>query len=79
MFTSQGIGVDAWVTLDGTCSFSCDVVGEQAQFEFGSSAGSLNLLASECALEQLARVATEALQRLRAIPEGQEVCFSVTG
>lgn len=78
MIASRGIEVSAWATVDGTCALSCDVVGEQAQFELGSGSGSLNLIVSECGLERLAQVASEALERLRAIPEGEDVCFTVT-
>ena len=77
MFTNQGIAVNAWVTVDGDCSLSCDVIGDQAQFEFGTSTGSLNLIASETGLARLATVANDALTRLRDMPPGQEVSLTV--
>jgi hypothetical protein len=55
------------------------MVGNEAQFEFGSSTGSLNLVASEEILARLAKMANEAIERFHAIPEGENVDFSVTG
>jgi hypothetical protein len=78
VFTNQGIAVDSWVSVDGQCWLSCDVIGDQAQFDFGHSTGSLHLNVSEAALARLVQVATEALTRFQAIPDGEEVCFSVT-
>jgi hypothetical protein len=73
---TQGIDVSACVQVDGDCTLVCDVIGDQAQFEFGG--GSLSLIASEHGLERLAGMASEALTRLKAIPVGQEVNFRVT-
>lgn len=78
MFTHRGISVDSWVLMEDDCPLSCDMIGDQAQFTFGHASGSLHLVATEEALEKLVRVASEALDRLRAIPEGEEVCFTVT-
>ena len=78
MFTSQGIATDSWVLINGDCALSCEVIGDQAQFEFGHGTSSLHLNASEEGLVKLVQVATEALNRLLAIPEGEEVCFSLT-
>lgn len=78
MITSQGIGVDSWVMMDGDCAVSCEVVGDQAQFMFGHGTGSLHLIATEDALATLVGVAAEALRGFRAVPVGGEVCFAVT-
>jgi hypothetical protein len=56
----QGIAVSASVLMDGDCALSCDVIGDQAQFEFGTGTGSLSLIASEDGLERLAKVASDA-------------------
>lgn len=47
VFTSQGIATDSWVLISGDCELSCEVVGDQAQFEFGHGTSSLHLNASE--------------------------------
>ncbi|HWE88819.1 MAG TPA: hypothetical protein VG317_05080 [Pseudonocardiaceae bacterium] len=78
MFTSDGIAVNAWVTLDDSCSLSCALVGEQAQFEFGNSTGSLNLITSEIFLVRLAQIASKAVEKFRAIPDGEDVDVTVT-
>jgi hypothetical protein len=73
------ISVNSWVTIGGDCPVVCDMVGDQAQFEFGTMTGSLNLVTDESGLVLLHRIADEALTRLRAIPEGEEVSFTVFG
>jgi hypothetical protein len=78
MFTHRGIAVDSWVMMEDECAVSCDMIGDQAQFTFGHGSGSLHVVATEEALAKLVRVATESLDRLRAIPDGEEVCFTVT-
>lgn len=78
VFTSQGIATDSWVLINGDCVLSCEVIGDQAQFEFGHGTSALHLNTSEEGLVKLVQVATEALHRLLAIPEGEEVCFSLT-
>ncbi|HWE88985.1 MAG TPA: hypothetical protein VG317_05920 [Pseudonocardiaceae bacterium] len=78
MFTDRGISVDASVLVEGHCSVSCEVLGDQAEFTFGSDRGALSLLANEAALAKIARISTEAITRLQAIPEGQEVCFQLS-
>jgi hypothetical protein len=78
MVLNQGIESNIWVTIDGSCSLECEVTEHLAQFEFGTRAESLNLLADERALERLVRVANEVLDRLRAVPDGQDVSFTVT-
>jgi histidinol dehydrogenase len=77
MVLNQGIESNVWVTIDGSCSLECAVAERLAQFEFGTRAESLNLLADERALERLVRVANEVLERLRAVPEDQDVSFTV--
>jgi hypothetical protein len=72
---------NTWVAVevDDTCSLSCEVVGDQAQFQFGHGGdGSLSLVINEGSLERLARLANEAVERWGAIPEGHEVSFTVT-
>jgi hypothetical protein len=72
---------NTWVAVevDDTCSLSCEVVGDQAQFQFGQGRdGSLNLVINESSLERLARLVNDALERWGEIPEGHEVSFTVT-
>lgn len=77
MFNNRGVSVDASVLIEGHCTVSCAVVGDQAEFTFGSGQGALSLLAQEEALAKIAQVSTEAITRLRAIPEGEVVDFEV--
>lgn len=77
MFTNQGIALDTYVQIDGSCTLSCEVIGDEAQFEFGHRTGALSLITNEDSLTKLANVATEALHRLRATQEDEEVSFTV--
>ena len=72
---------NTWVAVevDDTCALSCEVVGDQAQFQFGNSGdGSLSLAINESSLERLARLVNDALARWAEIPEGHQVSFTVT-
>jgi len=73
MFTNGGVAVDAWVKIEGHCSLTCEVVADEAQFSFGHRTGSLELIASEAALETLVSVASDALHRMRADAD-QDAC-----
>lgn len=77
VFLNQGIAINSWIAIDGTCPVSCDVVGDEAQFELGTGEGWLNIHANEAALERLAQVFAEALRRWQEVPEGEEVNFTV--
>jgi hypothetical protein len=75
VFTSQGIAMDSWVLMSGDCALSCEVIGDQAQFEFDHGTSSLHLNASEEGLAKLVQVATEALHKLLAVPGRRSVFF----
>jgi hypothetical protein len=77
MHTHDAIVLDSWVRVEGDCPLRCEVIGNDANFEFGTKISALHLTASEPALIKLVAVATEALNRLQAIPNGQEVEFVV--
>lgn len=77
MYMHEAIVLDSWVRVEEDCPLSCEVLGNDANFEFGTKTSSLHLTASEPALIKLVAVATEALTRLQAIPDGQNVEFVV--
>jgi hypothetical protein len=77
LYVHQPIILDSWVRVEGDCPLSCEVIGNDANFEFGTKASALHLTASEPALIKLVAVATEALTRLQAIPNGAIVEFVV--
>jgi hypothetical protein len=65
MFTVRGIGVDSYVKVDPDCPLTCDVVGEQAQFRFGSPRSTgLSLVLTEHGLERLIAAGTAALRAM---------------
>jgi hypothetical protein len=64
--TTSGIGVDAWVKIDGDCDITWDVEGEEAEFRFGGRSYGLDMIVTEEGLENLVRKGTEALHRMRA-------------
>ncbi|WP_158880965.1 hypothetical protein [Amycolatopsis anabasis] len=66
MFTYNGIAVDAWARIEGRCPISCEVIGNEAQFEIGTNVASLNLVITEDGLEKLLAAAAKALALLRA-------------
>jgi hypothetical protein len=66
MFTHQGIAVDSWARVEDGCRLRCEVVGDEAQFEFGERVASLSLIFSERGLEKMIGAATQALDTLRA-------------
>jgi hypothetical protein len=76
MFTYQGIAIDAWAKIEGECPISYEVVGEEVQFEIGSSAASLNLVATEKGLATFVSASLQALSTLReniaSLPEPPE-------
>ncbi|HEX3783200.1 MAG TPA: hypothetical protein VHX38_26330 [Pseudonocardiaceae bacterium] len=77
MYTHQAIVLDSWVRVEEDCPLTCEVIGSDANFEFGTMSGGLHLTVTEDALVTLVAVATEALTRLQAIPPGNEVEFVV--
>jgi hypothetical protein len=78
MFADRGIGLDTWVTIDETCGLHCEVIGDQAQFEFGHLGQMHHLIANEAALALLAQVASQALARWQSAAENDRVSFTVT-
>lgn len=73
MFTVGGICVDSWVKVEGRCNITCDVVDDEAQFQFGGvrSTG-LHMIFTEAGLEKLVHTATDALHRMRAEVDDHE-------
>lgn len=47
MFTHHGIGLDSFARIEGDCSVRYEVVGNEAQFEFGSMDCTLDLVHTE--------------------------------
>ncbi len=77
MFGGNRITVDVWVDVASGCHIDCQVVGDQAQFTFGSPGQTLMLTLTEDLLARLAPLTCDALARWRAIPVGAEVSFQV--
>lgn len=65
MFTHQGIAVDSWARVEDGCRVRCEVVGDEAQFEFGERIASLSVVFSERGLEKMIAAGTRALDTLR--------------
>ncbi|MDQ3577699.1 MAG: hypothetical protein M3443_08895 [Actinomycetota bacterium] len=61
MFTHRGIAVDSFARIGSGCPITCEVVGNEVQFEFGDPAHCLNLVITDEALERFAAMVTEAL------------------
>ncbi|HWC80765.1 MAG TPA: hypothetical protein VG756_12480 [Pseudonocardiaceae bacterium] len=74
MFTHRGIGLATWASVDEDCSLSCEVIGDQAQFDVGHATGMLHLVVDQGALARLAEITAEALSAWRATPHGEKVC-----
>ena len=68
MFVSGGIAIDAWVRIQRGCPIEWHVVADEAQFDIGSSATTLTLVASEEGLAALVTTASDALRAMRARP-----------
>ncbi|HEX3784336.1 MAG TPA: hypothetical protein VHX38_32155 [Pseudonocardiaceae bacterium] len=77
MVGGNGIAMDTWVAVEDDCRLECEVVGEHAQFTFGSSGEVLMLAVGEDSLARFVSMAEEALTRWRVIPIGAEVNFRV--
>lgn len=73
MSTMQGIAVGASVAVEGHCRVSCDVIGDQVQFEFGHLGGALHLTITEQDLVTLVEVATATLARLQVGDRSDQV------
>ncbi|MGQ0839144.1 hypothetical protein [Actinokineospora sp.] len=63
MFTHRGIGIDSFAKIESDCPMTCEVVGNEAQFEFGHATHCLNLVITEQALHHLAAVVADALAK----------------
>lgn len=77
MLTMHGISLDTWASLTAECDMSADVVGDQAQLQFGHQSGSLCLVINETGLAKLIRLATVVLTQWQATDSGNRVAFSV--
>jgi hypothetical protein len=79
VFTVSGICVDSWVKVEGHCSITCDVVGDEAEFRFcGAHSTGLHLIATEEGLEKLVHTSMDALHRMRAEFDDHELAESKT-
>lgn len=67
VFRPTGIIVDSWVRVEGHCDMSCDVTGDEAELRFGDEAATgLQMIVTEEGLENLVRMGTDALNKMRA-------------
>ncbi|MFD9896271.1 hypothetical protein ACFWY9_43565 [Amycolatopsis sp. NPDC059027] len=71
MFTHRGIAVDTWARIEDNCSIRYEVVGDEAQFEFGSNATSLNIVATAGGLASLAEASQAALRTMEQEPDSR--------
>jgi len=79
VFTVSGICVDSWVKVEGHCSITCDIVGDEAEFRFGGAYSTgLCMIVTEEGLEKLVHTSTDALRRMRAELEDHEPTESKT-
>ena len=66
MFTTSGISVDSCARVEADCDVTCDVVGEEVQFRFGSQRSTgLTVVFTQRSLEQVVTKSTDALRVLR--------------
>jgi hypothetical protein len=72
MNTFQGIAMDTWVDIDGSCPIDVEVVGQQAQFQLGHATGSLHLVLNEKGLGKLTDALAAALAKLRNVDQPSE-------
>jgi len=77
MFTTQGISLDTWAGLTAECTMSAEVVGDQAQLQFGHGSGSLSLVTNEPGLAKLLRLVTDVWTRWQAAANGDRIAFAV--
>jgi hypothetical protein len=69
MFTYEGIAVNAWVSLDSSCSVEPEVSGDELHVEFGSRSGSLRLVITQEMVDRLAVVFADAKARFQELDE----------
>lgn len=61
----SGIHVDSWVRIEGQCDITCEIIGDEAQFQFGGTFSSgLNMIVTEEALRKLVHASRDALRRM---------------
>jgi len=77
MFTTQGISLDTWAGLTAECVMSAEVVGDQAQLQFGHGSGSLSLVTDEPGLAKLLRLVTDVWTQWQAAANGDRTAFTV--
>jgi len=77
VLTVQGISLGTWASLTAECDMSADVIGDQAQLQFGHRSGSLCLVTDEPGLAKLLRLATDVLTQWQAADNGKRAAFSV--
>jgi len=78
MTFGTSMDLDLWVAAKSAPGLACVVYGDDARFVFGTQGKALHVLVSAEGLEKLARVANEAWTRFDAIPDGEDVNFTVT-
>ncbi len=78
MEPTHGVATDVLVTATEHCAMSCEVDSGETRFHFENAGSRLQLDFDWPGFARFMRVAATITDRLRAIPNGEPICFEVT-